>query len=257
MQVLNRIQMVASGHYGLELTSPYDCNVYLVDAGTERLLVDAGSGLETERVLSGIESAGVDALSIGTIVLTHRHADHAGGAASLQRSLGCRILATSSTIASIQDEDGFNRGLDRARRSGGYPADYVFRTPDRCEAVAPGERIEIGESIIGVHDASGHCDGHLALTMAIEGRLALFSGDSLLPGGLIVPQILPDFDVVASATTIENFETLAPDHLLAGHLSPVVDEAASHIARAMNRIRAGRLPTSLFDADLSGKEAST
>ena len=82
-----RVALLASGSAG---------NVALIDAGGERILVDAGLSAETiERTLDPL---GVLPHSIGAILLTHEHDDHARGAGAFARATGVPVFATGGTI---------------------------------------------------------------------------------------------------------------------------------------------------------------
>ncbi len=60
---------------------------------------------------------------------------------------------------------------------------------------------------------------------------ALFSGDALFPGGRILLQDTWDCDLAATLRSVERLAALGPDDLLAGHLGPVLGEAARARAR--------------------------
>ena len=97
------VHLVGSGALGFDLTAPADCHVYLVvDPQTgEAALIDAGSGLATERILANVDEALVPRDHITTLLVTHAHADHAGGAADLAAAVpGVRVI-TSAVVALI------------------------------------------------------------------------------------------------------------------------------------------------------------
>ena len=77
MRLTEHIALVGSSRFGL--SSPYDCHVYAVDCGDDSLLIDAGCGLEPELIEANLRDDGFDPGRIRAIVLTHAHADHAGG----------------------------------------------------------------------------------------------------------------------------------------------------------------------------------
>jgi phosphoribosyl 1,2-cyclic phosphodiesterase len=67
-----------------------------------RVLVDAGlSAKETARRLEG---ADLKLRDLTAILITHEHADHAGGAAVLARKLEIPVYATRGTLTSMRDE---------------------------------------------------------------------------------------------------------------------------------------------------------
>src|SRR6478672_920606 len=68
-----------------ELPKPFTLcmNILYVDTGTERILVDTGSGLADKdlpgHLLDNMRAAGITPQSIDTIIISHFHLDHIGG----------------------------------------------------------------------------------------------------------------------------------------------------------------------------------
>ena len=73
MRLTERVHLVGSGRTGFNISDPYDCHVYLVDGGSELA-------------------------RIGTILLTHAHADHAGWAAGLRVAAFDRLAVPPGMI---------------------------------------------------------------------------------------------------------------------------------------------------------------
>lgn len=245
MQLTERVHLVASGMLGLNTTCEHDCNAYLVDGGRESALVDTGCGYDVSRLVEAIARCGFDAAWLAGILLTHKHADHAGGAAEVKRLSGAPVYATAETARAMADEASFNSGLERARRTGAYPPDYWFRATTVEHVVRSGDSIAVGDLSLEVVETPGHCDGHCAYVFAERDRTVLFSGDALLPGGQVVLQPIADCSIPATLASIEQLEATRPDVLLAGHLAPVLREGYRHIELALARMRAGKLPAQL------------
>lgn len=245
MQLSERVHLIASGLLGLSLTDPFDCNVYLVDGGTEFALIDSGAGYRAESLVAAIVAAGFDPARIDRLLLTHKHADHAGGAAEIVRRCGAEVIATRETAAAVGDGAAFNRGLERARRTGAYPADYVFDpvVPDRV--VRGGETVQIGSLNLDVIDTPGHCAGHCSFAFRDSDCTTVLTGDALLPFGQVVLQAVPDCTLGDTAASIEAIGALDADVLLSGHGAPVLREGRRHVDFALERIRSGRIPDQL------------
>ena len=76
------VTLVGSGELGL---SHYlDCHVYLLHEGEDYALIDAGSGVEPERLRANVSDAAGDLSRIRLLLLTHCHGDHAGGVHALR-----------------------------------------------------------------------------------------------------------------------------------------------------------------------------
>ncbi|MCZ6856531.1 MAG: MBL fold metallo-hydrolase, partial [Gemmatimonadetes bacterium] len=79
-------------------------NAFVVTANGCSLLLDAGFG--PRAIVRRANEAGVDLRALVGIVLTHEHGDHARGAASLARKLGCPIYASGGTLTALSDRLG-------------------------------------------------------------------------------------------------------------------------------------------------------
>ena len=126
MRIGPRLALVGSGRNGLGLTSPWDCNVYLLEAEDDALLIDTGSGLDPGRIVSRIEAAGIDPAQVGQVLLTHSHADHAAGAAFFARQLGARIVCPLRPPERCGLVTSRPAGLAAARAARGYPPDFTY-----------------------------------------------------------------------------------------------------------------------------------
>ena len=74
-------------------------NATLVEAGSSRILLDAGLGVR--ELSERLEDAGVDPASLEAVYLSHEHGDHAKGAASFSRKWGVRLRGTRGTYAAL------------------------------------------------------------------------------------------------------------------------------------------------------------
>ena len=83
------------------LSSGSGGNAAWIEADGARVLVDAGLSLrETRRRCA---DAGLDLRDLTDVLLTHEHADHCFGAASIARKLGARVHATQGTFRALRD----------------------------------------------------------------------------------------------------------------------------------------------------------
>jgi len=246
VRLTSQVHLVGGGRNGLGLTDVNDCNVYLIDGGSEYALVDAGAGYDLDRLLAEIAQSSADLDRIGYILLTHKHADHSGGTAELQRLTGARVYGTSATAAAVGDADGFNTGLARARNAGTYPLDYVFQAVTVDDVVSGGDGIRVGSLDVRVIDTPGHCAGHCSFVMPSEHGTCLFSGDALFPQGEIMLLPIADSSIQESLASVESLASLDIDALFAGHGAPILSGGDRHVQLALDRIREGKLPVQLM-----------
>jgi len=124
------------------------------------------------------------------ILITHRHADHVGGVAELQRRTGAIVRAYGDAPA------------------GG------------CEVqpVADGDLIEVGSARLMALHLPGHASDHLGFSL--EGTASLFAGDNVLGEGtaVIAP---PDGDMADYMHTLERLAQMHIDRIYTGHFKPL------------------------------------
>jgi glyoxylase-like metal-dependent hydrolase (beta-lactamase superfamily II) len=220
---------------GAGLTDDHDCHCYLIHDGAGGILVDAGTGLAARRWLDAVASV-CDPATLTGVVLTHYHADHAGGAAAANAA-GLPVLASAETAAALASGDEERTSLAAARAVGVYPADYrlVPATVDRV--VAGGDRVAAGGLDVEVVAAPGHCDGHVVVLARVAGSTLLFSGDCLFAGGRVSLQALPDCRLDRYAETVIALAARNVDVLLPGHGDPVLTGAGADVRRAADSFR--------------------
>jgi phosphoribosyl 1,2-cyclic phosphodiesterase len=90
-----RVVTLASGSSG---------NATLVEAGTTRVLVDAG--LSAKIMAARLRQAGCQPGDLAGIVLTHEHGDHTTGAVALARQFGIPLLGDARTLAAVLSAPG-------------------------------------------------------------------------------------------------------------------------------------------------------
>jgi phosphoribosyl 1,2-cyclic phosphodiesterase len=95
------------------LSSGSKANCTFVEAGGVRFLVDCGlSGKQAEERMAQV---GVDPKTLSGILVTHEHADHINGVATLSRRYGLPVYANVSTMERISKPRGreiFKTGSD-------------------------------------------------------------------------------------------------------------------------------------------------
>lgn len=136
MRLTQDVALVGSGDTGFSISNPIDCHVYLIDGGNEVALIDAGIGGEegaAGQILSNAANDGYDLSRISRLLLTHYHADHAGGASDLRDKLGLTVHGSRLTAHVMEAGDEEAISLNVAKLSGLYPHDYVFRP---CPTIA-------------------------------------------------------------------------------------------------------------------------
>ncbi|WP_026341437.1 MBL fold metallo-hydrolase [Actinomadura atramentaria] len=241
MRLTDHVELVASGAAGFDLTDPLDCHVYLVRGERGWALVDAGAGASAATIAAAVP----DGPGERHLLLTHGHADHAGGAAALAELLpGLDVRAAEPARAWIAAGAESMLSVDRGRAAGVYPAGYAFPPCPSVRPVADGERIDLGGVVLHAIATPGHADGHVCYLLdAPEGR-ALFSGDCVFAGGRISLQNLHDSRVPEYARSVARLAGLEIDALLPGHHEISLARARRHLTAARDVFARGLLPES-------------
>lgn len=243
VKLSDRVYLVGSGRFGVSLSSELDCHVYLVDGGEEMALIDAGAGLATGQILDSVAAHGLSPQRIRHLLLTHGHADHAGGTASFRRSLEhLRVYAHPTVARYLREGDEQGIGLDVGKRAGVYPSGYALEPAAVDTEVIDGAQIRAGSVTFQVLETPGHCGGHHAFLMDDDGLRVLFSGDLIFHGGRILLQNTHDCDLGAYVRSLTRLRGARIDALLPGHQAFALREGQRHIDAALDILDRGGIP---------------
>ncbi len=181
-------------------------NTYLIGR-RELVVVDPGPAdvSHTEAIVAAAAPLG----SIGGILVTHTHVDHAPGAATLAAATGARVVGF-----------GAAEGFDPDERAG---EGWTLSCP------GPGRRVL---TLRALH-TPGHASDHLC--WLVEEHALVLTGDHVMHGSTVVIRP-PDGDLhqyLASLTRLREaappIATLAPGHgRLMDHVPDVVDALVAH-----------------------------
>ncbi len=141
--------------------SPYDGNPYLVD---RRILVDVG--MDARAIISQLENI-LKPGELETIILTHCHYDHSGGAAQVAAAFGAKIAIHRDDAPLLNNPHG--------------SASELFGV--RAPSIIPDILLSGGETFgeLEVIHTPGHTPGGICLYGARA--KVLFSGDTVFPDG--------------------------------------------------------------------------
>jgi metallo-beta-lactamase family protein len=173
-------------------------SAYVVQSGSERLLVDAGmfQGGKASEAKNRLP-AGVDVSRLDAILLTHAHLDHTGRVPLLiKHGFRGKILATAATLdlAEIILKDSAKLQMFDAARARRRKRDYDREPPEplygpedvaqlrRLTRVVPfNERVSVTEGISARWLEAGHMLGSGSIELTVEERgsrrIIVFSGD--------------------------------------------------------------------------------
>jgi glyoxylase-like metal-dependent hydrolase (beta-lactamase superfamily II) len=190
---------------GSGFSAPEDAAIYLIFLAEGALLVDAGCGHATQKVLENIRSTGVAAESLEYLLITHCHFDHTGGATALKKHFGLKIVAHQKDAVYLET------GNQTVTGASWYGADFKpFQVDVKLtEAI---EDIKVGSRSISAIHVPGHSPGSLAYLLESDGKSVLFGQDV---HGPIHPDLLSNF--VDYQNSLQRMLDLDADILCEGH----------------------------------------
>ncbi|PYT27452.1 MAG: hypothetical protein DMG57_18190 [Acidobacteria bacterium] len=236
---------MASGSLGCSMTHDNDCNVYAIDCGGEFLLVDSGCGLEADQLVANLERDGIPLERVETLVLTHGHLDHSGGACPLRDRLHLKVAASVPTARALEAGDEEAISLAAAKRAGVYPAGVSFEACPVDRTLRDGDRLTVGECTLEILSAPGHSRDMVNLLVHRGSRRDLFCGDTVFHGGRILLQDTADCDVSAYTHTLHRLAALEFDGFYPGHLIWSEQRGHRHLEKAREYLDRLLLPPNI------------
>lgn len=173
---------------GPGLSAPEDACVYLVDAGSELVMIDAGVGYGMKRIEENIRSIGFEPASVWHIIATHCHIDHIGGLFSWKEFYGSKIVAHELDRAGIEGE---NDGLTAAGMYGvqyrPVKVDMLIREEKQGndgkeghedkQIRVMGSRLVLGDVEFHILHTPGHTPGSICVYIDTKDGRVLFGQD--------------------------------------------------------------------------------
>jgi hydroxyacylglutathione hydrolase len=247
VRLTERVSVVGGGATGLGISHTLDPNVYLLSGGEELALVDAGAGPGEARILKNVRSLGYDPERIEHIYLTHAHADHAGGAASLSEKLGAQVYLSELEREALENADEEALGLSIARRNGFYPDDYRLKPCMVDVPLGGNEKLRCGDLELAVMPTPGHSAGSVCFFGGIKEKgVALCAGDTVFAGGRISLIVAPGSDLLALQESVTSLGGLGVASLLPGHGIFPLEGGQEHIDQAIDGFRTMLPPRSIL-----------
>jgi hydroxyacylglutathione hydrolase len=246
MKVGDGLHLVLSGGGGFDLSDRFDCNVFIIAAGDEWLMFDAGAGRDPDRLGAVLAEDGIDRRAIRHLFLTHGHADHSGGAGGIRETLGLKVHAGAATARMVEAGDEAAISLDRARAAGVYPADYRYRACQIDALVEPGVPLTFGPATVEAIESPGHSHDHLSFLVTTPQRRILVAGDALFCGGRVAIQDIYDCHIGEVCATVRTLAGIEFDTLLPGHMAFSLSGARRHADLAMEYVARLACPPSII-----------
>jgi glyoxylase-like metal-dependent hydrolase (beta-lactamase superfamily II) len=214
---------------------------YLI-RGSRPCLVETGTAPSAPVVAASLSALGVGPADLATVVVTHIHLDHAGGAGDIAaRYPSARIVVHERGARHLADP---SRLMASARMVYGDALDTLFGElapvpASRIVALGDTGSVDLGGGRrLESHYSPGHARHHVGLIDSLTGDL--YVGDA---AGVYIPETgdlrpatpPPDFDLEVALASLRKFADLEPARLLFSHYGPVPDVPAT-LERAAEEI---------------------
>jgi glyoxylase-like metal-dependent hydrolase (beta-lactamase superfamily II) len=242
-------------------------SVYVYDADRPAV-IDTGTGANREALFETIETIGIGREELAWIVPTHAHLDHAGGAGHLaKRYPNAEVVVPEKGVRHLVDPEALVAGTKSAVRD--QWRHYAEPEPipeSRVTGVAEGDRIDLGDRKLVVHEAPGHAPHHAVYHEPDAG--VVFTADA---AGIYVPEAgvvrqttpPPQFDLDQCLRDLETIADLSPDYLCFAHFGPreydpdLIGEAKRAYVEWVEAVRAKRTELDGDDAVVDHFEATS
>jgi glyoxylase-like metal-dependent hydrolase (beta-lactamase superfamily II) len=179
-------------------------------------------------VAGALASLGVGASDLASVVVTHIHLDHAGGAGDIAGLYpSAEIVVHQRGARHLADP---SRLMASAKMVYGDALDRLFGVlapvpADRIRALDDTGVVDLGDGRrLDSHYSPGHAKHHVGLIDSLSGDL--YVGDA---AGVYIPETgdlrpatpPPDFDLDVALSSLSVFRSLRPERLLFSHYGPV------------------------------------
>lgn len=178
-------------------------NAYLINTGTNLVLVDAGAaglfGPGLGNVLANLRAAGYDPAQVDTVVVTHLHGDHIGG---LGGPDGQPAFANATVFVSQADHDFWLSSEAEAAAPEGMRGLFamtrgiaaLYQPREMWKTFTDGSQLVPGIHAVKAH---GHTPGHTAFSIESGEHKLLIWGDVIHAHAVqfAQPDVSIEFDV--------------------------------------------------------------
>lgn len=203
-------------------------NVFLLEEPQALTLVDAGLPGSAGRILTYLRTLGHAPQDLKTILITHGHPDHAGGAAKLRELTGAEVWAHRADT--VQDSKG--RPFVRFWGAPRPLASWLLPKVNVDGVLEGSETLPVLGGLRALH-TPGHTPGSLCLSL--ERHQALFTGDMLLSNGhrLSRPLFFPGSNQRDYWQSLHHLAALEFQAALPGHGQPCLAEGSQRLQRLL------------------------
>jgi glyoxylase-like metal-dependent hydrolase (beta-lactamase superfamily II) len=221
MKLTERVYLVGGSGYGLSPSG--DCNIYLVDGGTELALIDTGGGYGVSAILENIRKDGLDPKRITKTLITHSHFDHIGGNYDIKEETGTELFCHPADREAIEALNEYSLYTMAQQWGLEFKAVPIDRT------VEEGDIVKVGDVELKVVHNPGHNPGCISFLLEKDSVTSLLCGDIAGASGRLGYINGPGFSLDEWKKSIKKLVELSPQRLYPGHGTFLLADAPSHL----------------------------
>ncbi len=208
----------------LQAGRPLGVNIYLIDGGTEFVLLDVGQDETLGEVIDLIRSLDFPLSKCKMLIATHADADHVQALAQARERLKAKTAAHARAATALESGDPVETYASISAQNFNIPM-------PKCKIdvlLKEGDVIKVGHLKLEVWSTPGHTPGQLSFKL---GNL-LFSGDNIYQDtcvGVIDAHhgsCIPDYITSLQRILADDAEYILPSHGPAFRKDPAIVQAA-------------------------------
>lgn len=210
-------------------------SAYLLAQGDELALVETGPSSTLPHLLAGIRAAGFEPAAVGTILVSHIHLDHSGGAGVFVRDHAPQAVVRVHPVGAPHLIDPSRLVASATRlytdRMDALWGEVAPIPTERVVALADADPLQVGGRPLSALFTPGHASHHVVVWDPSRG--VAFTGDV---GGVrmagtgfnLPPAPPPELDPEGWATSVERMRQLGARRLFLTHGGPF-DDVDAHL----------------------------
>lgn len=234
IQVDERIWAIDLGFQGWDQV----IYAYLLAGPEDLTLIESGPASTLPALWAGIRAAGFDPARLSSILVSHIHLDHAGGAGAIVREYPqVRVFVHPAGAPHLIDPARLVNSAGRlyGERMDALWGEVVPVSADRVVPLSDGETLEAGGHVLSALFTPGHASHHVAYWAPNLG--VAFTGDVggvRMPGSTyaLAPAPPPDLDPNAWTQSTERLRQTGAQRLFLTH-GGAFDDVAEHLEQLM------------------------
>ena len=219
------LKKIAEHTYQIDLGT---VNCFIIEDAIGLTLVDSGYEGDELKIYKALKEIDKQPSDIKQIILTHLHADHAGAAATIQKTLKIPAYASKTdgillaVGVSLRDNTKTTKGLLNKILKKIFVKEILkINVIENINFLIDKQQLPFGNGI-DVYSTPGHSAGHISLLVKSDNLL--IAGDICANNLGLTPSIVNE-DLEIGLKTLKQLGEIAFDNACFGHGNPILKDA--------------------------------